>query len=197
MKQIFLLLLLLSCSSQPDSKFKQLISQGKCEEAAIHMPDFKIQKASAHVQAIPGKGTSYILSSVAYGADIVMFVTSGIVLPVLICSPFIALDNSSGEMAGACIQSFSAAFTEGKGMSNQRSMGYRTYQNTSGMRCPDFDFTVDHIMEVASCYEKNNEKSKALHQLYNLKDPKALGGCVDKKHLKQIQKRIESLEIKA
>ncbi len=196
MKNLFLVLLLISCSTKPDSKFKKLISQGKCEEASINIPDFKIQKASAHAQAIPGKGASYVLTSVAYGADIVIYVTSGIVLPVIICSPFIALDSSNGEIASACVQSFHAGFTEGKGMSNKNSFGHRTYQNTSNMRCPDFDFTVAHIMEVASCYEKNNEKSKALHQLYNLKDRKALGGCVQSKHLKDIEKRIAALEAK-
>jgi hypothetical protein len=195
MKNLFLVLLLVSCASKPDAKFNKLLKQNKCEEAALNIPDFTLQKTSAHVQALPGKGASYLLTSAAYGVDVVAFVASGIILPVLLCSPAIAIDvmaHSQGGMSSACVEVVMSEVTH----KNQKSLGYKTYKKTADIRCPNFEFTIDHIVEVAECYEKRNDKEKAIFQYMELTDPNTLGGCIDKEQIKNIQKRIQALEIK-
>lgn len=194
MKNLLLVLLLVSCASKPDKKFKKLIKQNKCEEAALNIPDFTLQKTKAHVDALPGKGASYILTSAAYGFDVVAYVTSGIILPAILCSPAIAIDVMAKVESGlstACLTGINSEFTK-----NQKSFGYKTYQKTEDFRCPNFEFTINHIVEVAECYEKRNDKEKAIFQLMELTDPKTLGGCINKEQIKDIEKRIQALEIK-
>ena len=194
MKRLFLVLLLVSCATKPDGKFRQLIKQNRCEDAALNIPDFTLQKTKAHVEALPGKGASYILTSAAYGFDVVAYVASGIILPIIVCSPAIAIDVMAKADTGlttACVVGVNDELTKG-----QKSLGYKTYEKTEDFRCPNFEFTINHIVEVAECYEKRNDKQKAIVQYMELTDPKTLGGCIDKKQIKEIKKRIQALENK-
>lgn len=74
-------------------------------------------------------------------------------------------------------------------------LGEKTYDKTSNLRCPDLDFAVEEILEVASCFEETDQKEKAMDQLVLLSDPKTLGGCIDGSHLKIIERRIEKLNV--
>lgn len=196
MKTFLLTLLLLSsCSQKPERKFKKLISQGRCEEAASKLPNFKIQKVTAKIASVPAQTVSYVLTSAAYGADLVFYVSKGIIIPLAVCAPLAVLSAQSAasspgsfinDGAGQCVYNVAGETTKWK----SSQFGDKTYENTAGFRCPNYNFTVDHILAVSECYEKNGQKEQALEQLLTLSNPKVLGGCIDDTHLAQIDSRI-------
>lgn len=139
----------------------------------------------------------------AFFVDAVSMVTAGVIFPILICYPVAFGDKFRNDFfrmesngMGECILYMNGLTQKFDQNGRRVNYGDKVSKNTEQMRCPKLDWVVDPILKIANCYEKTNQQSKALHQLKNLKDPKALGGCIDEDHLKDIEKRIQVLEIK-
>jgi hypothetical protein len=189
--------LLFSCSSsQKEKKFQDLTETGQCQEAARNMPDFKLKKASANAKAYTGKTASYILTGAAYGVDMIYYLTGGLIVPVVICSPLILLQSASSgtassNPAGHCVGSVGREAFEIMG--KNKTLGSKTYKGTKKWRCPDLNFAVKNVLKISSCYESKGDTPKAIEQLNILKDENAFGGCIDSEKKELINRELKRL----
>ena len=132
-------------------------------------------------------------------ADLVLFVSKGIIIPLAVCAPLAVLSAHSASVTPGSFSSnetgmcaFQVAGATSKWKSAQ--LGDKTYKNTSDLRCPNYNFTVDHLLAVSECYEKDGQKDRAPKQLVNFSSPKFLGGCIDEDYLAKIDNRILALK---
>lgn len=198
MRALALLLIISACSSKPQKRFEKLLAQNKCEEASLNIPNFHLSRVKSEVETITSTTAGYTMIGAAYGVDVVYMITAGIIFPAISCFPLGmgAQYGASTELAEACAVYLHNLTQKYDKNGNRINYGAKVSKNTEQMRCPKLDWAIEPILKVAECFERNNQKSKALHQLINLKDPQALGGCIDETRLKDIEKRIQVLEIK-
>ncbi len=203
MKTLFIsLALLASCASNSEKKFRKLLDQGKCEEASINIPLFEVNKASSKLQSYTGRTISYILTGAAYGVDSIYFVAGGIILPTIVCGPLIILSDRLGTASNThykskggekCFESVHNKTQKYDIFENRKNFGKEVYNKTLKQRCPNFDFAVKPIIEIADCYHKTGDIKKSMDQLQILFSEEAMGGCIDSYHKQKIGEKIDSL----
>lgn len=183
--------LLCSCASKSEKTYTRILDSGKCEEAALHIPDFKVDKAIEQGITYSSTGMSYVLTSAAYGVDVMYFITGGVVLPVVVCSPLLLLEGktrSHSHVSGVCLE---AVHTEV--MKNQTSLGKKVYKRTEPWRCPDFSFAVENLMKLSDCFRTEGNYAKARKQLENILDEETFGGCISEDLREKVSKRLDSI----
>ncbi len=195
-----LLLQLTSCTTNR-SKFKKLIANHKCDEAALNMPGFQMNRTKANAEEFGSRGASYVLTGSAYGVDLIYFITAGVVLPAVVCSPALFLDAPLGaggdaDVTGACFEKIYSATQQTDNLASGIYLGDKVFEKTSGWRCPDFTFAVKDVSEVANCHERSGNFEKAIKQLKILVTPESFGGCINPEDEEELMQKISALRVK-
>lgn len=191
------LLILFSCASKSEKNFNKLLENGKCEEASLNIPDFKVQKKIEEGITYPATGMSYMLTTAAYGVDVVYYITGGVALPVVACMPAMFLNSQTAmpgrQMADKCFETVHNFAVKYDSLGNPKTIGEKVYKKTATWRCPDLDFAVENLMKISSCYRKQGLYAKARLQLQNILDEQSFGGCVSVESQKKIEKELDSI----
>jgi hypothetical protein len=195
-KFFILLLLFLSCST-PQQKFENFVSAGQCSEAIDYIKGSYRRNILNHLQSSVGNTSSYILSGLGYGADLIVVVTGGTVVGTALCAPIIAFEvsaNGSGQVSAECI---SLAL---RLMSNSdvkySSIGDKTYKSTISWRCPAKGYFLDNILDVTECYINSGEpanKIKARKQIDTIHGNRIFSSCMSNNQnlrLKELEKAL-------
>jgi hypothetical protein len=192
------LLILISCSTKSEKNFNKLIEKGKCEEASLRIPDFQVQKSIEEGITYPATGMSYMLTTAAYGVDVVYYVTGGIALPVVACMPAMFVDTQSTAVIGSrtsdkCFETVHNFAVKYDSFGNPKTLGEKVYKKTAAWRCPDLDFAVDNLMKISKCYKDHGLYAKARLQLQNILDEQSFGGCVSVESQKRVEQELDSI----
>lgn len=136
------LLILVSCASKSEKKFNELIEAGKCEEAALHVPQFQIQKTVEEGVTATTASASYVLTSAAYSVDVVYYITGGVALPVVACMPamFVAAPVSregAGSFAEKCFEKVANFTVKYDSFGNPKTLGSKMYKKNSRVAMPE------------------------------------------------------------
>lgn len=188
MKFLAVLLLLAACASSSENKFSVYLGRKQCEEAALHLPNFSVRKATSNVKSVAGTGASYILSGTAYGVDIVYYLSGGVLFPLAICSPLI-MANDNGKGLSGCFDIVSTSMDIAD-VFPESNMGKKTYESTKNWRCPDLSFAVSDMIKISDCHVSKGETDKAVSQLKSILDPKVIGGCISSDDRKLIEEKL-------
>lgn len=178
-----LLIMLTSCAFHR-SQFNELLASNHCDEAALNIPGFQIDRTKANIEKIGSKGASYILTGTAYGVDLIYFISGGVILPAVVCSPALIIDAPLGgggdaDATGACFDKVYSATQKTDSVGTRIIFGEKVYEKTSGWRCPDFTFAVKDVTKIADCHERSGNYEKAIKQLKLLVSPESFGGCIN------------------
>lgn len=174
MRALVIAFLVFISACTTSEKFEKHIASENCEEALREAPhnknDFKLISES---QYAAGTVLSYSVTGTAYAADVLVFLSTEVVLSIMICSPIILIDGSlhaNGNISGHCINSVS------KDLDTNPNLGSKTYEATKPFRCPRVDTISQAVRKVASCYVKkggteNNEKALKTLQSVRKSEP--------------------------
>lgn len=119
------------------------------------------------------------------------FITGGVVLPVVVCSPLLLLEGkarTNGQISGVCLE----AVHDGV-MKTQTSLGKKVYKKTEPWRCPDFSFAVENLMKLSDCFRTEGNYAKARQQLENILDEQTFGGCISEELREKVSLRLDSI----
>lgn len=146
-----------------------MLTNGKCEEAAQSLPNFKVKTVTEY-----GLTASTPTASIALTRnDLVYFVIGGITIPTLACRPAGTEFIGTASLYAKCFEKL-----HGLSMPEQ-------------VRCPDVSLEVEQLLEVAQCYDKRGDAKRAREQRELLIDENAFGGCVSEKHQQYISRLLE------
>lgn len=197
------LLILVSCASKEEKKFNSLIQAGKCEEAALHVPQFKVQKTVEEGMTVTRSASSYVLTTAAYSVDVVYYITGGVALPVVACMPTMFLSHpetglfgtnkESHKTAEKCFESVHNFVVKYDSFGNPKTLGSKMYKKTAEWRCPNFDFAVENLVKISDCYRAERNYAKARLQLNNILDEETFGGCVSDKLRSELEQKLDSI----
>ncbi len=160
MKKINLVILLsflsYSCST-PEQKFNNYISAGQCEKAIDYIKHSKRRNILNYTTHALSNTSSYVLTGLGYGADVILIVTGGVVVGAALCGPVLAFEaaaKSSGHATGKCMEASMKIL--GEISSNETfdysSIGKRTYENTSSWRCSANRDLTKYMLSTSRCY---------------------------------------------
>lgn len=167
------LFLVCSCAHKSEAKFRSLLTKGQCEQAVLSLPNFKIKKVSEYGLTSSSATASIALTSAAYGYDLIYFVVGGMTIPTLSCMPAGTDFIGSATLYEKCFERL------------------HTTSDLGRKACPDLSFAVDQLLDVAQCYEKRGDASKAREQRELLLDENAFGGCVSEEYKTKISQSLE------
>lgn len=200
---LFVLLLLASCSTNTKNEmFDKLLTNNLCDEAALNIPGFQNYKTKASAENLGSKSASYVLTGTAYGVDLIYFITAGVILPTVVCSPALIIDAPLGaggdaKATGACFDKVYSATQRTDSVGSRVSLGNKVFEGTSGWRCPDLTFAVNDVNKIVNCHERAGNYEKAIKQLKILVSPDSFGGCIDpKEEEKALHKLVELRKFK-
>ncbi|WPU64825.1 hypothetical protein [Peredibacter starrii] len=154
---IYLLFILISsCAHHSEARFQSLLSQGKCEEAARSLPNFKTHKVTEF-----GLTASDTTATIALSRSrLIYFVIDGIVIPTLSCMPAGPGFIGSASMYQKCFEKLHGASVPER------------------FRCPDLSTEINQLNKVTQCYEKRGDVKKSREQRELLQDKNAFAGCL-------------------
>lgn len=195
------LLILISCASKTEKEFNSLITAGKCEEATLHVPQFKVEKKIEEGMTYTSTGASYILTTAAYGVDVVYYISAGVALPVVACMPAMFVSNPEAVIAPTPINKTSEKCFEAvhnfavkyDSYGNPKTFGSKLYKKTAEWRCPNFDFAVENLVKISDCYRAQGNFAKARLQLNNILDEETFGGCVSDDLRDELNEKLDSI----
>lgn len=199
------LLILVSCASKSEKKFNEFIKAGKCEEAALHVPQFQIKKGVEEGVTATTAASSYVLTTAAYSVDVVYYITGGVALPVVACmpamfvaaSPNVVLPNGGAGLAGKtaekCFEAVHNFAVKYDSFGNPKTLGSKMYKKTAEWRCPNFDFAVANLVKISDCYRAEGNYAKARLQLNNILDEETFGGCISEKMRTELSEKLDSI----
>lgn len=189
---ILLIIFIQSCTNY--STADKLLSEGKCEEALLHIPSLYSSEHINDIKGLSGSTGSYFLTGVAYGTEYILKITGGIVYVIVMCSPAIAAQilAKSGYGNLNCLQygNINSFFSNIK-------LGKNVYNQTESWRCPYIDSVSAMIRKVSQCYsDKNscNEKKLAVDQLEYLMKSPIFTKCISIEEQSLVQKQQKMLE---
>lgn len=192
---------MLSCASKEEKKFYSLIKAGKCEEAALHVPQFQIKKGLEEGVTYTSTAGSYVLTSAAYSVDVVYYIAGGVALPVVACMPTMFLTNPESMIAPTplsktsekCFEAVHNFVVKYDSLGNPKTLGSKMYKKTAEWRCPNFDFAVENLVKISDCYRANRNYAKARLQLNNILDEETFGGCISEKKRAELSEKLDSI----
>jgi hypothetical protein len=158
---IIVMLFFFGCSTTRN--FKQLISAGRCQQAADELPHNLGLTILKETKVIGGTVVSYALTGATYTSEFLVKYVGGILVAVAICSPIIAIEaasNSTGEGSARCIGSIGE--TTVQLINKGKSWGSQVHLGTQDLRCPDLSSTIESISSLSACFEKDGTRTGLL-----------------------------------
>lgn len=190
-------MLLVSCST-PQKKFDNFVRAGQCTEAIDYIKGSYRKNILNHMQSSVANTSSYVLSGLGYGADVLVVITGGAVVGAAICAPIIAMEvssNGNGRVSAECID---LAF---KLMDNNKveysSLGKKAYEATDNWRCPAKGYFLENILDVTECYINNGSRSslaKARRQIDTVHGNRIFSSCMSKDQNLRLMNLEKSLD---
>ena len=167
----------------------------------MHVPDFKIEKKIEEGITYTSTGASYILTTAAYGVDVVYYISAGVALPVVACMPGMFVSNPQAMIAPTPINKFSEKCFEAvhnftvkyDSLGNPKTIGSKLYKKTAEWRCPNFDFAVENLVKISDCYRSQGNFAKARLQLNNILNEETFGGCVSDELREELSEKLDSI----
>lgn len=186
MRTLFLLFLI-ACTSNK-KMIKKHVVEGSCESKiqTVQLP--KGQEILSNIKEVAGKGTSYMVTGLAYSTDVILSFTGGILGGAVVCSPLLAFDAmaSSSTISGDCIGSVGGEIMD----ATNPHLGPKVSQGTKSWRCPDMDPIAEGLIRVSECYKEKGETELAKLQLKRMVESKGFHSCLSKKMRTKIQKSL-------
>lgn len=134
-----------------------------------------------HKSLLNGLGnlTSYTLSGAGYVGDLVVFLASGVAVPLVLCSPTYPLLRapSAGELVVRCWGYVGHKSYTGTKKLVGGYLGENIYNSTEPLRCPDIEWLKVALNDVASCYRENGDMNLYNEQVNLIKSNKLLNTC--------------------
>lgn len=169
----------------------------------MHVPDFKIEKKIEEGITYTSTGFSYILTSAAYGVDVVYFIAGGVALPVVACMPVAAATNPhalvlptgavSNKIVDKCMSEVHNLAIKYDSHGNPKTVGSKVYKKTADWRCPNFDFAVENLVKISDCFRTQGNFAKARLQLNNILNEETFGGCVSDELREELSEKLDSI----
>ena len=146
--------------------------RAKAENYKIHK---KIVEGASHL-------VSYTFSGVGFMADSIVFLSTGVASPVVICSPLYPIAGRAARGLEVIIRCWAYIGGEVYGAVSKflgGSLGKKVYKSTQKMRCPDVKWFKETLNEIAVCYKNNGDLDKYKSQLKVINTNSLLTSCSD------------------
>ncbi len=192
MKFIIILFLAISCSTiNEEDKFKNKLNNQECEKALIYNTPSSEMKFLKKTQKGVGTLASYTVTGLGYTGDLIAIFGGGIVVGVLACTPFLAIEaaaKSNGYISGQCFSKFGVPIMEDSAKLN---LGKKTFENTKSWRCENWDKISQGMRKVAKCHFNKGENEKAINQIQSIKKDFKFFNCLSSTERRKVKVDLE------
>ena len=190
MKIIILILTLFSLSCSTSKKFEDNINTENCDDALKESPqnnkDFRFV---SETQEAAGNVFSYTAAGAGYTADILITVSTNMVVGIAVCSPLRRALNGEGNFPGECVRDLHIPIST--------KLGPAAFEATEPLRCPRVDTISQAIRRVAQCFVKKGDSesyNKALQSLTATSQSKNFYRCLSAKERNAFEQDLEKIK---
>jgi hypothetical protein len=186
------------CAHAPAPEFSQQLRQGRCEDAASFLRGNQrgppLESRVKQAFTIP---FSYVLTGVAYTAEIAIVVGGGIVLSGVICSPVLMIEGAAGGSGNASSECMSSVAGAVFADASLPGVGRGIHAATRDWRCADMSPISEDLRAIAQCYAwrgGEGDLERARQQLDVLNRSEDLMRCVSAREREAVARAIASVE---
>lgn len=192
---IFLTFILISsCATSPNDKFNTLIKNKDCDEAAENIPSLELKKVLAKTQTFSGTVASYTLTGASYGADALLYVVSGVVVPVAACAVAMAHSGATGAPYSGTDNRINLCAQMVQNVTTKKSnFGETVFEGTMDWRCSDVNYISGYLAQISECHLASGNKEKAKAQLKGMLAFKESEKCLSEDEEDKVFNRINSI----
>ena len=191
------LFVLASCHASTVKEVSEHAARGKCEKAEQTLADYQLSsQALQKTKSVTGTAASAALMGVTVVTESLLYLTGGLTVGAIICSPIIAIEvaaNSKGEASVECVLRIGTYVTAAMVAEGEYSVARHVWQGTSKWRVESYDEISGMLSSIAQCrMERGESGDLAIAE----KQLAALHGGLWPRLSKEEQARIEALDRK-